>query len=67
MDNLILIIGFMSVVVAVVVATWKIGTQIGGLDSRMDRMDKRMEGMDSRIDTMQTELHSINEYLRAGR
>ncbi len=53
MDNLILIIGFMSVVVAVVVATWKIGTQIGGLDSR--------------IDTMQTELHSINEYLRAGR
>ena len=60
MDNLIALVQSFLPFVAIVVATWVISTQIS-------RLDARIEGVDKRIDTMQTELHSINEYLRAGR
>ncbi len=67
MDNLIALVESFLPFVGIVVAAWVIRAQISRLGTRMDGMDKRMEGMDKSIDTMQTELHSINEYLRAGR
>ena len=56
---------------AIIIATWKISGQIGGLQSQINGVQHQINGLQNQINGLQnqinnlaTEVHGINEFLR---
>ena len=56
---------------AIIIATWKISSQIGGLQSQINGVQHQINGLQNQINGLQnqinnlaTEVHGINEFLR---
>ena len=49
---------------AIIIATWKISGQIGGLQSQINGIQHQINGLQNQINNLAAEVHSINEFLR---